>query len=60
MKTLMEEYKTDKYTCKRCKNKDMIPNREGEYIRGFYCKICGEVNYPTNNKILTKKIDKIY
>jgi hypothetical protein len=47
MKTSFEEYRTKKFVCKRCKNNDMLPNKEGEFIKGFRCRICNEINYPT-------------
>ena len=47
MKTCFEEYRTSKFTCIRCKKNDMLPNREGDYVKGFHCQVCGEINYPS-------------
>ena len=54
MTNFSKEHRTDKFSCKRCKNRDMIPNKDGDYVRGFVCQICGEINYPTKEKAHSK------
>ena len=47
MRSNFEEFKTNKYACRNCNKKDMIPNEEDGYVKGWKCKICGEINYPS-------------
>ena len=46
---------TDKFICHKCGQNKMYPNCCDGKIMGFVCSQCGEVNYPTKDKLKNTK-----
>jgi len=46
---------TDRFTCHICGQNRMYPNFCDSKIMGFACANCGEVNYPTRDKLKNAK-----
>ena len=53
--TNYKKFATNKYKCRKCGWNKMYPNKCGDMIMGFKCFYCGTVNYPTKDKLNTRK-----